>query len=63
MCASLPPPRLTDPNHIETRLLVVAEMLERAVEEVRKAMREVKGDMQNGDDPPPEDEKPRSING
>lgn len=38
---SLPPP-LHDPAHIETRLLVVAEMLERAVAEVRKAMNDLK---------------------
>jgi len=37
------PPPLTDPSHIETRLLIVAEMLERAVAEVRRAMAEVKG--------------------
>lgn len=37
----LPPP-LHDPQHIETRLLVVAEMLERAVAEVRRTMDEIK---------------------
>lgn len=37
----LPPP-LHDPVQIETRLLVVAEMLERAVAEVRRAMDEIK---------------------
>ncbi len=36
------PPPLPDPGHIETRLLVVAEMLERAVAEVRRAMDEVR---------------------
>lgn len=36
------PPPMRDPVHIETRLLVVAEMLERAVEEVRRAMEEIK---------------------
>lgn len=36
------PPPLNDPQHIETRLLVVAEMLERAVAEVRRAMDEIK---------------------
>lgn len=41
---ALPPP-LPDPAHIETRLLVVAEMLERAVAEVRRTMAEVKGDI------------------
>lgn len=39
----LPPP-LPDPSHIETRLMVVAEMLERAVEEVHRVMDEIKGD-------------------
>lgn len=38
----LPPP-LPDPNHIEARLLIVAEMLDRAVAEVRRAMAEVRG--------------------
>lgn len=36
------PPPLPDPGHIETRLLVVAEMLEKAVAEVRRAMDEVR---------------------
>ncbi len=36
------PPPLHDPVQIETRLLVVAEMLERAVAEVRRAMDEIK---------------------
>jgi hypothetical protein len=36
------PPPMHDPVHIETRLLVVAEMLERAVAEVRRAMDEIK---------------------
>lgn len=31
-----------DPSQIETRLLVVAEMLDRAVAEVRRAMDEIK---------------------
>ncbi len=39
----LPPP-LPDPAHIETRLIVVAEMLEKAVAEVRRAMKEVRGE-------------------
>lgn len=38
-----PPP---DRSHIETRLLVVAEMLEKAVAEVRRAMAEVRADVQ-----------------
>lgn len=37
------PPPLPDPIHIETRLLIVAEMLERAVDEVRRAMEDLKG--------------------
>lgn len=37
------PPK-PDPSHIETRLLIVAEMLERAVTEVRRAMDEIKSD-------------------
>jgi hypothetical protein len=36
------PPPLKDPNHIETRLLVVAEMLEKAVAEVRRTMAEIR---------------------
>lgn len=36
------PPPLHDPQHIETRLLVVAEMLDRAVAEVRRTMDEIK---------------------
>ncbi len=36
------PPPLHDPVQIETRLLVVAEMLERAVAEVRRTMDEIK---------------------
>jgi hypothetical protein len=38
----MPVPPLPDSNHIETRLLVVAEMLEKAVAEVRRAMDEVR---------------------
>jgi len=38
----LPPP-LPDPSHIETRLMVVAEMLTRAVDEVNRVMDEIKG--------------------
>lgn len=38
------PPPLPDPTHIETRLLIVAEMLERAVNEVHRVMTDIKGD-------------------
>lgn len=44
------------PDPIETRLLVVAEMLDRAVEEVRRVMNEIKGEQE------PHDET-RSIDG
>lgn len=37
------PPPMHDPAHLETRLLVVAEMLEKAVAEVHKAMDEIRG--------------------
>lgn len=38
-----PKPRPQEPGgHIETRLMVVAEMLERAVAEVHRAMDEIK---------------------
>lgn len=40
----LPPP-LPDPSHIETRLMVVAEMLTRAVDEVNRVMDEIKGEV------------------
>lgn len=36
------PPPLSDPSHIPTRLLVVAEMLDRAVEELQRAMDELR---------------------
>lgn len=36
------PPPFHDPVQIEARLLVVSEMLDRAVEEVRRAMAEIK---------------------
>lgn len=51
----LPPP-LPDPTNIEVRLEVVAAMLERAVEEVRRAMAEMKGGLRDGR--PPDDEPP-----
>jgi hypothetical protein len=38
-------PPLPDPSHIEMRLLVVAQMLENAVEEIRHTMAEIKGDI------------------
>lgn len=44
------PPPLSDPTHIEARLLVVAEMLDRAVAEVRRAMAEVRGDVRPSPD-------------
>ena len=46
----MPEPR-GDPAQIETRLLVVAEMLDRAVAEVRKTMAEIKGGTYT--EPPP----------
>ncbi len=36
------PPTPPDPRHIETRMLVVAEMLEHAVAEVRRAIAEIR---------------------
>lgn len=36
------PPPMHDPSHVETRLLVLAELLERAVQEVRRAMADIK---------------------
>lgn len=45
---ALPPP-LSDPSHIEMRLLVVAEMLERAVAEVHRAMADIKIGEQSAD--------------
>lgn len=51
---SLPPP-LPDPARIETRLLVVAEMLKRAEAEVRRTMVEIEGSTASGPDAhPPE---------
>lgn len=46
------PPSLPDPSHIETRLLVVAQMLENAVAEVRRTMAEIKGDIEVPDTEP-----------
>jgi hypothetical protein len=37
------PPPLPDPSHLETRLLMWAEMLEKAVTEVRRVTAEMKG--------------------
>ena len=45
------PPPLPDPTHIETRLLVVAEMLDRAVAEVRRAMAEIQASTGDPADP------------
>lgn len=36
------PPPFRDPTHIETRLLVVAAMLEKAVAEVHRAMEDIR---------------------
>jgi hypothetical protein len=41
----VPVPNTPDPGHIEMRLLVVAEMLENAVAEIRHTMAEIKGDV------------------
>jgi hypothetical protein len=54
------PPPLHDPNQIETRLLVVAEMLEKAVAEVRRTMAEIRsitppGGSRQVPTPPPEE--------
>ncbi len=46
------PPPLPDPVHIETRLLVVAQMLEHAVAEVRRTMAEIRGSIPPDDDAP-----------
>ncbi len=51
----MPEPR-GDPAQIETRLLVVAEMLDRAVAEVRRTMAEIKSGTYT--DPPPATEPP-----
>lgn len=45
------PPPIPDPTHIETRLLIVAEMLDRAVAEVRRAMAEIRSDPPDTPDP------------
>lgn len=37
------PPPVPDPSHIELRLVVLAEMLETAVAEVRRITAEIKG--------------------
>jgi hypothetical protein len=53
------PPPIPDPTHIETRLLIVAEMLDRAVAEVRRAMAEIKATPDGlPDDTPPPDGTP-----
>lgn len=43
-----PVPDRTVDRHIETRLLIVAEMLEQAVAEVRRAMSDVRASTQTG---------------
>lgn len=48
----LPPP-FPDPSHIETRLLIVSQMLENAVVEVRRVMAQIKGELDVGDEPEP----------
>lgn len=47
------PPPVPDPTHIETRLLVVAEMLDQAVAEVRRTMAQLRADAS-----PPVEEPP-----
>jgi hypothetical protein len=39
------PAPLPDPSHIETRLLVVAAMLDKAVAEVNRTLAEIKGEL------------------
>ncbi len=56
---SVPPP-LPDPAHIETRLLVVASMLEHAVAEVHRTMAVIRGDSPPDDDAPAAPTPPRS---
>jgi len=46
-------PRPPEPSGIEERLMVVAEMLEKAVAEVRRAMAEVQGHVATADTDPP----------
>lgn len=46
------PPPLQDPAQIETRLLVVAEMLEKAVAEVRRTMAEIRATTLPHEPPP-----------
>jgi len=53
------PPPMHDPSHVETRLLVLAELLERAVQEVRRAMADIKAGPDGIDVAPhPEPEAP-----
>lgn len=60
MMAPLAPPPPPDPSQIETRLIVVAEMLDRAVAEVERALALVKGEFvgQPDSSDPPDDEAP-----
>ncbi len=56
------PPPLPDPVHIETRLLVVAQLLEHAVAEVRRTMAEIRGEVPaEGGGVPPVATPPRSA--
>lgn len=53
-------PPMPDPSHIETRLLVIAEMLDRAVAEVHRAVADVKGGLPPAGDTKPDDDEARS---
>lgn len=46
-----------DHANIEVRLMIVAEMLERAVAEVHRVMAEIQGQITNPDTPPPPQQK------
>lgn len=46
------PAPMRDPSHVETRLLILAEMLERAVAEVRRISAEIKSDPRTEPDAP-----------
>jgi hypothetical protein len=48
------PPPMHDPSHVETRLLVLAELLERAVQEVRRAMVDIRSGPDGIGTTPPE---------
>ncbi len=57
------PPHTSDVAQIETRLLIVAEMLENAVAEVRRAMADIRDHPDVEPHPPREagPEDPRSV--